>query len=58
MMIVMRDLILKGDIMFIGPLAHIKHVNSTYTVDWSHPGAVERFRAEEKAWWNNYWLYS
>ena len=44
--------------MLIGPLAHIKHANGIYTVDWSAPGALERFRVEEKAWWDGYWPYS
>lgn len=44
--------------MLIGPLAHIRHANGTYTVDWSAPGAVERFKAEERLWWLNYQPWS
>ena len=41
--------------MLIGPLAHVKYTldgkNYRYHVDWSRPGAVERFNAEEELWW-------
>ena len=45
--------------MLVGPLAHIPRYNKDgqligYTIDWSRPGAVERFNAEEKEWWDNH----
>lgn len=44
--------------MLIGPLAHIRTETPNgiviYSVDWSRPGAVERFNAEEKEWWDTY----
>lgn len=45
--------------MLIGPLAHIKRYDKAgrligFVIDWSRPGAVERFNAEEKLWWDNH----
>ena len=44
--------------MLIGPLAHIKRYDKVgnligFVIDWSRPGVIERFNAEESEWWSN-----
>jgi hypothetical protein len=46
--------------LLVGPLAHIKYRSAFgfdyYVTDFSRPGAVERFKAEQEDWWaNEYW---
>lgn len=45
--------------LLIGPLAHIKHRSAFgfdyYTVDFSRPGALDRYATEEGQWWSKNW---
>lgn len=41
----------------IGPLAHVRYElngKTGYHIDWSKPGAIERFNAEQEIWWREH----